>query len=385
MFNLFKKKEKVNNLIEISVNGINPQTENEFLFYNFVELEFAPHLEKWFEKAKSNGLVFKPQYEKAILQKIETRKFKNPHSFPEYFENKFDFIAIDFETANKNRVSACALGLVFVKNDRIAFQTSFHIKPPIGENFSQRNIGIHGISAEDVDYAMTFDELWEGELSNYLNDSLVIFHNASMDLSVLKNLFEHYSITKYNIDYVDTMRIAEKSGNPKKLQELAKLFDVEFENNHDPKKDAKACALIFGELIEQYPNYKELIGKLNHEEQKQEGKRKQQTAEVKIENLDIIQSYSLSKEEVARIDIAGKGFIFTGDLTIDRNIAKKFIKENGGLVKSSVSSKLDFVVLGADFGWSKIQKVEHFNENKNCHIKILSNRNFEQLCEKYAT
>ncbi|MBL1219175.1 MAG: hypothetical protein D8M59_16985 [Planctomycetes bacterium] len=385
MFNLFKKKEKVNNPIEISVSGVNPQTENEFLFYNFIQYEFPPHLEKWYKQAKSNGIVFKPQYEKALLQKVKMGEFKNPHSFPDYFENKFDFIAIDFETANKNRVSACALGLVFVKDDRIAFQTSFHIKPPIGENFSSRNIGIHGISAEDVDYAMTFDELWECELSKYLNDNLVIFHNASMDLSVLKNLFEHYSITEYDIEYLDTMRIAEKSGNPKKLEELALLFDVEFENNHDPEKDAKACAMIFGELTEQYPNYKELIGSLNHKEQKLKIQRKKETAEVKIENLDIIQSYSLSKEEVDKIEIAGKGFIFTGDLTTDRNLAKSFIKTNGGLVKSSISGNVDYVIIGADFGWSKIQKVQNLNENKNCQIKILSNRNFEQLCEKYAT
>lgn len=385
MFNLFKKKEKVNNPIEITISGINPQTENEFLFYNFVQFEFAPHLEKWHQQAKSNGLIFKPKYEKAILEKVKTGEFKNPYTFPEYFDNKFDFIAIDFETANRNRVSACALGLVFVKNDKIAFQTSFHIKPPIGEKFESRNIGIHGISAEDVDYAMTFDELWKSELSNYFNDNLVIFHNASMDLSVLKNLFEHYSITNYNIEYIDTMRIAEKSGNPKKLKELAKLFDVEFENNHDPEKDAKACAMIFGELIEQYPNYRELIGSLNHQEQKQEFQRKQQTAEVKIENLDIIQTYSLSKDDVEKIEIKDKGFIFTGDLTIDRGKAKSFIKENGGLIKSSISSNLDYVIIGADFGWSKIQKVEHFNENKNCQIKILSNRNFEQLYKKYAT
>ena len=385
MFNLFKKKEKVNNPIEITVSGVNPQTENEFLFYNFIQYEFPPHLEKWYQQAKSNGIVFKPQYEKALLQKVKTGEFKNPHSFPEYFGNEFDFIAIDFETANQNRVSACALGLVFVKDDRIAFQTSFHIKPPIGENFSSRNIGIHGISAEDVDYAMTFDELWECELLNYLNDNLVIFHNASMDLSVLKNLFEHYSITDYDIDYVDTMRIAEKSGNPKKLQELAQLFDVEFENNHDPEKDAKACAMIFGELTEQYPNYRELIGSLNHKDQKQKIQRKQETAEVKIENLDIIQTYSISKEDVEKIEIAGKGFIFTGDLTTDRNVAKSFIKANGGIVKSSISGNVDYVIIGADFGWSKIQKVQNLNENKNCQIKILSNRNFEQLCEKYAT
>lgn len=385
MFNLFKKKEEINNPIKITVNGINPQTENEFLFYNFVQFEFAPHLEKWFEQLKRSGTVFKPQYEKAIIQKIKTGEFVNPHKFPEYFENKFDFIAIDFETANKNRVSACALGLVFVKNDRIAFQTSFHIKPPIGENFESRNIGIHGITAEDVDYAMPFDELWECELTNYLNENLVIFHNASMDLSVLKNLFEHYSITDFSIEYLDTMRIAEKSGNPKKLAELANLFDVEFENNHDPEKDALACAMIFGELTEQYPNYKELIGNLNYKEQKKEIKRKQETIEVNNENLDIIQTYSLSKEEVTNIEIEGKGFIFTGDITTDRKLAKKFISENGGIIKPSVTSKVDFVVIGFGFGWSKIQKVHKFNEEKNCKIRILSSANFEQLLEKYAT
>jgi DNA polymerase-3 subunit epsilon len=385
MFNLFKKKEKVNNPIEITISGVNPQTENEFLFYNFVQFQFAPHLEKWYQQAKSNGIAFKPKYEKAILEKVKTGEFKNPHTFPEYFENKFDFIAIDFETANRNRVSACALGLVFVKNDRIAFQTSFHIKPPIGENFESRNIEIHGINAEDVDYAMTFDELWESELSNYFNGSLVIFHNASMDLSVLKNLFEHYSITDYNIEYVDTMRIAEKLGIPKKLKELTKRFDVEFENNHDPEKDAKACAMIFGALTEQYPNYKELIGSLNQKEQTQKIKRKQETVEIKNENLDIIQTYSLTKEEVIKIEIQGKGFVFTGDITTDRNVAKDFIIENGGIIKSGVTSKVDFVIMGSDFGWSKIQKVHTFNQDKGCLIKILSNTNFEQLREKYAT
>ena len=117
MFNWFKKKERIENPIEISVNGINPQTENEFLFYNFVEITFASHLQKWYEKAKENGIKFKPQYEQAIKLKISTSEFKNPHSFPEYFDNKFDHIVMDFETANQNRISACALGLVFIKND----------------------------------------------------------------------------------------------------------------------------------------------------------------------------------------------------------------------------------------------------------------------------
>lgn len=385
MFNWFKKKEKIENPIEISVSGINPQTENEFLFYNFVELTFAPHLQKWYEKAKANGIQFKPQYEQAIKQKITTSEFKNPHSFPEYFDSKFDHIVIDFETANQNRVSACALGLVFIKNDRVAFQTSFHIKPPETEKFSNRNIGIHGITAEDVDYEMTFDELWEFELSKYFNQNLIVFHNASMDLSVLKNLFEHYSISDFNIKYLDTMQLAEKTGNSKKLAELAEKFDIEYIDKHNPEQDAKVCAYVFGELAELYPDYESLIKTLSFGEIQEKITRQKETAEIKNQNLDYVQAYSLKDGELEKIDIKDKGFIFTGEITTDRSEAKKFIEQNGGIIKSGITSKVDYVVIGADFGWSKIQKVHDLNEKKNCNIKIITNSDFENLKKKYAT
>lgn len=379
MFSWFKKKEKIENPIEISVSGINPQTENEFLFYNFVEMTFAPHLQKWYEKAKANGIEFKPQYERAIKEKTKTSEFKNPHSFPEYFDNKFDHIAIDFETANQNRISACALGLVFIKNDRIAYQTSFHIKPPETEKFLSRNIEIHGITAEDVDYAMTFDELWECELSKYFNQNLIIFHNASMDLSVLKNLFALYSIKGYEIEYLDTMQLAAKTGNPKKISELAEKFEIEYIDKHNPEIDAKVCAYVFGELAELYPDYKELVKSLNYQDAQKKIIRKKETAEVKNQNLDYVQAYSLDKGEIEKIVIKNKAFIFTGEITTDRYLAKEFIKQNGGIIKSGISSKLDYVIIGADFGWSKIQKVHELNEKKNCKIKILTNSDFEHL------
>ena len=379
MFSWFNKKEKFENPIEISVSGINPQTENEFLFYNFVEMTFAPHLQKWYEKAKANGIEFKPQYERAIKEKTKTSEFKNPHSFPEYFDNKFDHIAIDFETANQNRISACALGLVFIKNDRIAYQTSFHIKPPETEKFLSRNIEIHGITAEDVDYAMTFDELWEYELSKYFNQNLIIFHNASMDLSVLKNLFALYSIKDYEIEYLDTMQLAAKTGNPKKISELAEKFEIEYIDKHNPEIDAKVCAYVFGELAELYPDYKELVKSLNYQDAQKKIIRKKETAEVKNQNLDYVQAYSLDKGEIEKIVIKDKAFIFTGEITTDRYLAKEFIKQNGGIIKSGISSKLDYVIIGADFGWSKIQNVHELNEKKNCKIKILTNSDFEHL------
>jgi len=133
MFNFFKPKPK--NQIEMEVTGVNPETNNEFLFFNFVESTPNYILEPWLKKAKQVGYKVKPQYEVAILQKLKSNQFKNPHTFPEYFQNKFDFIAIDFETANNSRLSACAIGLCFVKNDTIVYSTKHYIKPPTTENF----------------------------------------------------------------------------------------------------------------------------------------------------------------------------------------------------------------------------------------------------------
>lgn len=394
MFNWFKKKKsraesvtekKADNKIKTSVTGVNPQTENEFKFYNFVDLTFAPHLEKWYEQAKLNGVIFKSQYEEAIKQKIKTGEFKNPHSFPEYFDSKFDYISIDFETANKNRISACALGLVFVKNDRIAHQTYFHIKPPETEIFSDRHVGIHGITAKDVDYAHTFDELWEYELSKYFNQNLIVFHNASMDLSVLKNLFQYYNIENYNIKYLDTMQLAEKTNNSKKLTDLARKFDIKYDDKHNPEVDAKVCAYVFGELAEIYPNYENLIKKISFKKKQKAIEKKESFDKIDNQNLGYIQKYAIFEDELDNLVIEGKGFLFTGDITIERSEAKEFILENGGLIKPGATSKVDYVVVGLDYGWSKIQKVHKLNTEKNCNIKILTDDNFTQLMKKYAT
>jgi len=391
MFNWFKKEktEKViENQIEISITGINPQTENEFLFYDFVEKEYSPHLGKWLEKAKQTGLKFKPQYEYAIQQKVKYNTFKNPHSFPEYFENKFDFIAIDFETANKNRISACAIGLVFIKDFKIVYSKKHFIKPPKSEEFSSFHSNIHKINEEDVEHSYTFEELWQDEFSKYFNDNLIVFHNASMDLSILKNLFEHFSISNYDIDYIDTMQLAEKSGNPKKLTELAEKYGIEIENHHDPIEDAKVCAMIYNELIDVYPKHKDLVKTLNNLKSNTVGENyfsKQATEEVKTENLDYVNKYAITFSELDKLEIVNNSFIITGKLSLERENIENFILKNKGLIKPNITTKIDYVILGEDYGWSKIQKIHELNTNKKTEIKILTEVELRLLIEKYGT
>ena len=67
------------------------------------------------------------------------------------------FVAIDFETANHRRDSACAVGLATGCNGRIVASRTYTIRPPTPQ-FSFT--GIHGVRWEDVRDAPTFGDLW---------------------------------------------------------------------------------------------------------------------------------------------------------------------------------------------------------------------------------
>lgn len=381
----FKKIFGPKDQITITVNGVNPQTENEYRFFNFVEQKPLLYLEKWYEETKRHGYLYKPQYVEAINQKIKTGEFINPHTFPEYFNSQFDYIAIDFETANNNRISACALGLAFIKDNSFVHEEKHYIIPPKGEKFLASHSQIHGIYEDDIEFAQNFEELWNTELFKYFNNNLIIFHNASMDLSVLKNLFNYYDIKSFDIDYLDTMKLAELTGNPRKLTELSQKFDVEITNHHDPLDDAIVCADIFSKLIEQHPDYTKLIQNFNSDSLLKKKASNEINLQIKNENIDIIKQHSITKDELNNSTIKGQGFVFTGELNEDRDECKDFIIKHGGLIKSGITGKVNYVVIGSGYGWSKIQKIHELNTNKNCGIRILTNADFDRLKERYTT
>ena len=64
-------------------------------------------------------------------------------------------------------------------------------------------------------------------------------------------------------------------------------------------------------------------------------------------------------EKAVSAKLAGKSFVVTGTLeNFNRTSIKKSIESNGGTVKSSVSSKTDYLLIGADPGGSKVTKAE---------------------------
>jgi DNA polymerase-3 subunit epsilon len=96
-----------------------------------------------------------------------------------------DFVAVDFETANGKRESACAVGVAVVRNGRVQSSESWLVKPPPpADHFERRNTAIHGITREQC----MADGLPWPETAQRLNrlcaDLPVVAHNASFDESV---------------------------------------------------------------------------------------------------------------------------------------------------------------------------------------------------------
>ena len=155
-----------------------------------------------------------------------------------------DYVAIDFETANEKRSSACAIGLAVVKNNEIVHKNSWLIRPP-KNRFSLFNISIHGIEPDDVRDAPEFKDLWPA-LSPYFDGGHVIAHNAGFDMGVLRGCLELYGLSYPKFNYDCTLRIARgvwPSLKKHGLNHVAEHLGVSLAH-HDALDDAIAAAKI---------------------------------------------------------------------------------------------------------------------------------------------
>lgn len=156
-----------------------------------------------------------------------------------------NFVAIDFETANKYANSACSLAVVTVENGQITKRGYSLIKPPFMQ-FDEEFIAIHEILPKDVMDKPTFDKLWPAIYENHLKGKLVIAHNAKFDIGVLRATLDHYNIEWPELDYTCTVKISKRVWpdlQNHKLNTLAAYLGYEFKH-HYALDDAEICAQV---------------------------------------------------------------------------------------------------------------------------------------------
>jgi DNA polymerase-3 subunit epsilon len=154
-----------------------------------------------------------------------------------------NWAAIDLETANADRASACALGLVVIQEAQIVKRRSWLIRPK--GCFDLNNVVIHGITSDHVAEEPTFAELWD-EVHSEIRGMPLVAHNASFDISVLRHTLDHYELQYPILDYYCTRAISHALWPTLPsygLELVSHYLGLSF-THHAVEEDAMACAAI---------------------------------------------------------------------------------------------------------------------------------------------
>ena len=153
------------------------------------------------------------------------------------------FVAIDFETSGRQASSACAAGLVRIREGRL--EESFYtlIRPP-----SSRILftWVHGLTWDMLKDAPSFPEIWP-EMAAFIEgaDGFVA-HNAPFDRSVLYGCAEAFGCQAPAIPFHCTLKGSRRALplQSRGLDCVCGYFGIGLDHHH-ALSDARACAEIF--------------------------------------------------------------------------------------------------------------------------------------------
>ncbi|MDO4550897.1 MAG: 3'-5' exonuclease [Planctomycetia bacterium] len=165
-----------------------------------------------------------------------------------------NFVAIDFETANFNVNSACAVGLVKCINGEFVDEREWFIRPPTSF-FEKKCIKIHGMTYEDVYDKPSFQVIWCREMADFIGDFPLVAHNAVFDRGVLYGTLKYYGLAVPSFWWGCTLEMTRKIlrkgcdyRQPDcKLNSVAAHFGIIF-RHHNALEDSLAVAKITREI-----------------------------------------------------------------------------------------------------------------------------------------
>ena len=157
-----------------------------------------------------------------------------------------DFVAIDFETANRERTSICSVGLVRVENGDIR-EKIYRLIRPYPDYYSSWNTRIHGLTYRDTAHAAPFPEVW-ADISPELAGLPLVAHNSPFDEGCLKAAFRQYGMAYPDYRFFCTCRASRRVFGRElpnhQLQTVAARCGFDLRDHHHPLADAEACAWI---------------------------------------------------------------------------------------------------------------------------------------------
>lgn len=300
-----------------------------------------------------------------------------------------DFVAIDLETANSFRGSACEIALVRVRAGQIVdtFQTLLHQK-----DFDRFNSSLNGITAQTVSGSPEFTEIWPDVL-DFIGADPIVAHSAAFDTGVIRDAIGLKNIGK-PLTYFCTVVLSRQVINlpSYRLPWVADALGIDFTETHRSLADAMAVANIVMALqgktgAKSLPDLAKLVnvspGSLSATSWRgsthkgSEGRRLTESQRKEI--LESISESELYEDP----DFAGLEIVFTGVLSsMTREEAQLKVMKAGGVPKNSVSKKTNMLVFGQQDARALLPGAEHSGKMRKSLDLILSGANLELVDEK---
>jgi len=159
------------------------------------------------------------------------------------------YIVFDVETPNRYNNRMSAIGISIVENGSIRKSFFSYVDPE--QPFDWFNTQLTGIDANTVADAPTFPELWK-RIEPILSSGVLVAHNASFDMGVLKKCLKAYNIQwRSEIPYCCTVQIGRRL-LPKvshKLNALCDYYGICLDH-HQADSDSSAAARILIRYME---------------------------------------------------------------------------------------------------------------------------------------
>jgi len=156
--------------------------------------------------------------------------------------------SLDFETANRSRVSICAAGIAVFENGNLTETNHWLVRPPSGHGWflPEFTEDCHGLTWFDVQDAPEFSAIAPELLERLTRADVVIAHNAQFDIGALRATLDHFGLRCPEFDYLCTYRVAERLWPDlpnHQLNTLAAHIGHEFHHHH-AQADAEAVGRV---------------------------------------------------------------------------------------------------------------------------------------------
>ncbi|WP_166404603.1 exonuclease domain-containing protein [Labedella endophytica] len=246
------------------------------------------------------------------------------------------FVAIDFETANFDRGSVCAVGLTKVTDGRVVATDSWFVNPPTGLDFT--NTYIHGIGPEHVADAPSWPLMLE-HIGRY-SGGLPLVAYSPFDKGVYNAANRLTGTADAGLEFRDALAVVRHHCKlpSHRLPLVVEHFGLPDFNHHEAGADSLACALITLRVAEE---------------------RGAETLDALFESMPSrirtrVGAYT-KKSDLPQASISadpahplfGEVVCFSGDLdSYSRTKAQDIVASYGASISGGVTKKTTLVVMG---------------------------------------